>query len=108
MGDKMKKVFISHPLNGDFEGNRKKANIICKYIIRQGYLPISPLHSFLFIDEETPELRSEIMSVCYRLIDISDEVWVYGDSEGCRLEKQYAEKVGKKIVILYKRNRDKR
>lgn len=97
----MKKIFVSHPLNGDFEGNRQKADVICKYILRQGLLPISPLHLFKFIDHETPELREEIMQVCYRLIDICDEVWIYGENEGCKLERKYAEQTGKKVVILY-------
>lgn len=96
----MKNVFISHPLKGDFEGNRKKVDTICKESIEQGLLPISPLHLFHFLDKETPKLRNEIMKVCYELIDISDEVWIYGDSEGCRLEKKYAEQTGKKVVIF--------
>lgn len=97
----MKKIFVSHPLNGDFEGNRKKVDIICKYLIRQGLLPISPLHLFQFLDEETPELRKVIMEVCYRLIDMCDEVWIYGNSEGCKLERGYAEWIGKKVVIFF-------
>lgn len=94
----MKKIFISHPLMGDFKGNRKRADKICKHIVKQGLLPISPLHLFSFIDNETKEARKEIMAVCFKLIDISDEVWVYGDSEGCKLEEEYAERTGKKVV----------
>lgn len=94
----MKKVFISHPLAGDMEGNREKADRICRYIVGQGLLPISPLHLFSYIDEEDERLRREIMEVCYRLIDLSDEVWVYGNSEGCKMEKEYAELKGKVVI----------
>ena len=45
--------------------------------------------------------REEIMRVCFRLIDICDEVWVYGDSEGCRKEREYALSIGKSVVIKY-------
>jgi len=96
----MKKVFISHPLTGDIEGNRKKVDRICRYIVGQGLLPISPLHLFSYIDEEDERLRNEIMEVCYRLIDLSDEVWIYGNSEGCKMEKEYAELKGKEVIML--------
>jgi len=45
--------------------------------------------------------REEILQVCFRLIDICDEVWVYGDSEGCRKERGYAISIGKSVVIKY-------
>ena len=74
----MVRVFVSHPLSGNFEGNRARVNRICKRIAESGRLPISPLHLFSFYDSEDDELREAIMQVCFRLIDICDEVWVYG------------------------------
>jgi len=35
--------------------------------------------------------------VCFRLIDLCDEVWVYGDSEGCKGEAEYAQRAGKVV-----------
>lgn len=98
----MIKIFVSHPLAGDFEGNRRKVDKICKYLTRKGYLPISPLHLFDFIEEETEDTRYEILDICYYLIELSDEVWIYGDSEGCRLEREYAKAIGKPVEIFYK------
>jgi hypothetical protein len=46
--------------------------------------------------------REEILQVCFRLIDICDEVWIYGDSEGCRMELEYARSIGK-VVRMYGR-----
>jgi nucleoside 2-deoxyribosyltransferase len=43
-------------------------------------------------------LRDEIMSVCYKLIDMCDEVRVYGDSPGTRAEVKYARETGKPVV----------
>lgn len=93
----MVRVFVSHPLSGDFEGNRARVNRICKRIAESGRLPISPLHLFSFYDSEDDELREAIMQVCFRLIDICDEVWVYGDSDGCRREAAYARSIGKSV-----------
>lgn len=42
--------------------------------------------------------REEILQVCFRLIDISDEVWIYGDSEGCKNEREYALSRGKRVI----------
>lgn len=93
----MRKEFVSHPLTGDFEGNRRKADKICRKLLKQGILPISPLHLFSFIDKEDDELRNEILKVCFTLINHCDAVRIYGDSKGCRLEKTYAQSVGKEI-----------
>lgn len=94
----MKWIFISHPLTGNEEENKAKEREICKEILesKQG-LPISPLALFNFIDKESQDLREMIMAVCKRMIDICDEVWIYGDSPGCREERQYAKKQGKII-----------
>ncbi len=97
----MKKVFISHPFASDPEGNREKEKKICKYVLKQGHLPISPLHLFKFIEEETPTLRENIMIVCKRLIDQCDEVWIFGNSRGCKEEERYAMSINKKVVKFY-------
>ena len=97
----MKRVFISHPFTSDPEGNRVRVDIICRDLVKQGILPISPLHLFSFMEND--DKREEILQVCFRLIDICDEVWTYGDSEGCRMELEYARSIGK-VVRMYGRD----
>jgi hypothetical protein len=94
----MKRVFISHPFTSDPEGNRVRVDIICRDLVKQGILPISPLHLFSFMEDDLQ--REEMLQVCFRLIDICDEVWVYGDSEGCRREAKYAKSVGKPVKMV--------
>ncbi len=96
---KGKYAFISHPFANNPEGNRKKVDKICKYWVKKGVIPISPLHLFSFYEEDND--RDKILNICYKLIDIVDVVFVYGDSEGCRLEKEYAKKKGKPIFVFY-------
>ena len=93
---RVKRVFISHPFSSDPEGNRVRVDIICHDLVKQGILPISPLHLFSFMEDDLQ--REEILQVCFRLIDICDEVWVYGDSEGCEKEREYALSRGKKVL----------
>ena len=92
----MKRVFISHPFTSDPEGNRVRVDIICRDLVKQGILPISPLHLFSFMEDDN--YREHILQVCFRLIDICDEVWVYGGSEGCEKEREYALSRGKKVL----------
>jgi hypothetical protein len=97
----MKRVFISHPYKDDPKGNKKRVDTICRELAeKDDILPISPLHLFSFMEEDDDN-REEILQVCFRLIDICDEVWIYGDSEGCRKEREYALSIGKSVVIKY-------
>ena len=96
---KGKYAFISHPFANDPEGNRKKVDKICKYWVKKRVIPISPLHLFSFYEGDND--REKILNICYKLIDIADVVFIYGDSEGCRLEKEYAKKKKKPIFIFY-------
>jgi hypothetical protein len=76
----MKKVFISHPYIDDPDRNILKVNKICKDIIRadEGIIPLSPIHMFEYIDtKDEEEYREEIMEICYSLISIADEIWIY-------------------------------
>ena len=96
-----KRVFVSHPCRGNILENRKKADKICKYIIKKGYIPISPLHLFSCYQDDRD--RKDIVRVCYELINICDEVWIYGDTDGCRKEEKYARMMGKKVKVCYEK-----
>lgn len=82
------RIFISHPYASNPELNKIKVDKICRELVAEGYTPISPLHLFSFYDDDSN--REEVLEVCYHLIECVDELWCYGDSEGCRLEMNYA------------------
>lgn len=93
-----KRVFVCHPYKDNPKINKEKVDIICREITEKGYLPVSPLHLFSFMDND--DERNDIIELCYELINICDEVWVYGNSDGCRNEKKYAESIGKPVKIV--------
>ena len=95
-----KYAFISHPYAGNPTQNKIKVDKVCKYWAKKGVIPISPLHMFSFYEDDSN--REKILDICYKLIDIADVVFVYGDSEGCRLEKEYAKKKGKPVFVFMK------
>lgn len=115
-----RKVFLSHPLGNNFKENRKLVDILIKryhkefndtkykpqnpiqLYSKQKIIFISPLHSFIYLDEENTEFGDVLMEICFDMIDMSEEVWLCGNSEGCREEAIYAFKKDKHIYIVEK------
>lgn len=93
----MKRIFISHPYADDPIENMKSVDAICKSL--ENVLPISPLHLFSYMEDDSH--RREILEVCYRMIDMCDEVWIYGNSDGCFSEYKYAIQRNKKVRMMY-------
>lgn len=97
----MKKIFISHPFSDDPIDNKSKCKLLLEDLhkIYPYVIFISPLHLFDYMEDETPNQREEIMRICYTLIDLSDEIWIYGNSEGCIKEQMYASSINKKVFL---------
>lgn len=94
-----KRIFISHPYQEDPKLNKKKVEAICKKMNESGYLPISPLHMFSYMKDDSA--RKDILEWCFDSICLCDEIWIYGESEGCILEKEHAEKNNKIVKVMY-------
>lgn len=101
---KGKYAFISYPYANSPKDNKIKVDKICKYWSKKGVIPISPLHLFSFYEDDSN--REEIMNICYKLIDIADVIFIYGDSEGCKLERVYAEKQDKPVYVFFNEKKD--
>ena len=101
-GVNKKKVYIAHPLRGNIKGNINKASEICEYLASRGdILPLSPLHTFGYLDPTGDQFQA--MQLCFSLLDCADEVWVFGKywmSEGCIAEIAYANCRGIKTVLI--------
>ena len=98
----MKKIYIVHPFQGK-EENRKKIDSICKAVASMGYLPISPVHAFSFLDDNIPEEREKALRFCKELVKNCDQAWCFGgweNSEGCKIETQAAEETGVPVVDM--------
>jgi hypothetical protein len=93
----MKKIFISHPYANNPEQNKVWVDNICKQALKDGFLPISPLHAFSYMENDT--YRTEIMNVCAMLIAMCDEVWIYGWSAGCQQEYAISIAMNKEIKM---------
>jgi len=94
-----KKIFVCHPYKDNPKINKENVEVICREITNNGYLPVSPLHLFSFMENDNE--RNDILQLCLEIINICDEVWVYGDSDGCRNEMRYADSINKPVRILH-------
>ena len=106
-----RKIYVSYHLHNSRDGakllpsveyTRKVVSEICKNILQQhkDILILSPVHAFGFFPTEADQ--SKILEQCQALLELADELWVYGDwcsSEGCQTEIRYAETL--KIPVKY-------
>lgn len=99
----MKKVYICSPLRGDIQGNIERAKSYCRDALFNDYcIPIAPhIYFTQFLDDTKTTERLIGMECGLALLDMCDELWVYGDtiSEGMRTEIDYFEEhYNRKIV----------
>lgn len=75
----MKFVYVCSPLRGDIETNVRRALGYCRFVIRQGALPLAPHAIFTaFLDDAIPQERQLGMALGIELLKRSDELWVFG------------------------------
>ncbi len=97
-----RRIYVCHPYANDPPRNVERVRGICRQLVAVGYLPIAP-HLYLpaFIDEATE--RELALSLCLELVDLSDELRVFGTdlTIGMGREIQHAKQRG--IPIQYDR-----
>lgn len=75
----MKKIYVCSPLSGDIENNIKKAVTYCRELVLFGCIPIAPHVYFTqFLNDEVPAQRKLGMECALELLDICDELHIYG------------------------------
>lgn len=85
----MKLIYVCSPLRGDIENNIEKAKQYCKYVVRQGHIPIAP-HVMLdgILNDSVDSERDMALSMGQELVRKCDELWWFGDriSDGMAAE----------------------
>lgn len=93
-------VYICSPCRGDYEQNIAKARYYCRTIMTHypDVIPLAPhIYFTQFLDDTVQNERSLGMEAGLELLDMCDEIWVYGidnPSEGMQAEIDYAMKNG--------------
>lgn len=95
-----RRVYVCHPYAGDPVGNAARVRVICRRLVAEGVLPIAT-HLYLpaFLDEATE--RELALELCLELVDLSDEVRVYGGriTSGMARELERAHERGIPVVF---------
>ncbi|MCC8049579.1 MAG: hypothetical protein LIP10_02835 [Clostridiales bacterium] len=95
-----KLVYICSPCRGDMEKNITRAQGYCREVadLWPDVIPIAPhVYCTQFYDESMPEERAAGMEIGLALLNICDEIWVYGmanPSEGMVREIDFAKEHG--------------
>lgn len=102
---KKKMVFVCSPLRGDFETNRKVAELLCRIVALKGHLPFAPhIYFTRFLDEFTGVERTMGIESGLQILELCDEMWVFSFdgviSEGMRIEIEHAKALGKPIFTF--------
>ena len=85
-------IYICSPLRGDIEKNIQKAQGYCREAVElwPDVIPIAPhVYCTQFLDDTIPQEREAGMDLGIALLDMCDELWVYGinnPSEGMKKE----------------------
>ena len=85
-------IYICSPLRGDIEKNIQKAQGYCREAVDlwPDVIPIAPhVYCTQFLDDTIPQEREAGMELGIALLDMCDELWVYGinnPSEGMKKE----------------------
>lgn len=93
-------VYICSPCRGDMEKNIIKAQGYCREAVElyPDVVPIAPhVYCTQFLDDTNPDERAVGMEMGIALLDMCDELWVYGienPSEGMQREIEYAAEHG--------------
>lgn len=78
-----------------------KINEIMDFVTGLGYAPLHPFQAFPYGRfEGNPNVgRKKSMDYCLRLVDISDEFWLFGISEGTLDETSHALGIKKPLTL---------
>lgn len=93
-------IYICSPCRGDMEKNIIKAQNYCREAVElyPDVVPIAPhVYCTQFLDDTNPDERAVGMEMGIALLDMCDELWVYGienPSEGMQQEIEYATEHG--------------
>ena len=102
----MRSAYICHPLRGktgspeEIKSNLERIDEIAKNLaaIYPDVLLLSPLHAFAFYDPRGDQ--AQVLGQCVAMLELADELWVFGEwkeSQGCRMEIEYARRLGKGV-----------
>ena len=100
---KRKLIYVCSPYSGNIEYNTLIAKILSRYVVCQGYIPITPhIYFTQFMNDNIQEHRDLAFEMNFDLMDLCDQMWVFIElgqdiSTGMQREIDRANEIGLKI-----------
>lgn len=98
-----KLIYVCSPYSGHIEYNTLIAKILSRWVVGQGYIPITPhIYFTQFMNDAIPEHRDLAFEMNFDLMDLCDQMWIFIGSEqdistGMQREIDHANEIGLKI-----------
>ena len=99
-------IYVCSPYSGDIQYNRLAALMFSRYVVEQGYIPITPhIYFTQFMIDTIPEERELAFKMSFDLMELCDKMWVFVDSDntitpGMQSEIEHANSIGLKIEYI--------
>ena len=95
-------VFICSPYAGCIKGNVQNARQYSRFAYLSGYMPITPHLMYpLFLNDKHANERLDGMDMGLRLLDLCEELWVFGDRYSTGMQREIAHALSRFMTIRY-------
>lgn len=95
-------VFVCSPFAGCVKENIQNARRYSRFAYLSGYMPITPHLMYpLFLDDKQTKERQDGMDMGLRLLDLCEELWVFGDRYSSGMQREIAHAIARFMTIRY-------
>ena len=95
-------VFICSPYAGCIKENVQNARRYSRFAYLNWKMPITPHLLYpRFLDDKMPQERMDGMDMGLRLLDLCEELWVFGDYFSSGMQREIAHAVARFMTIRY-------
>jgi hypothetical protein len=95
-------VFVCSPFAGSVQANIQNARRYSRFVYISGYMPITPHLMYpRFLDDKQFKERQDGMEMGLRLLDLCEEIWVFGDHYSSGMQREISHALGTHMTIRF-------
>jgi len=95
-------AFVCSPFAGSVQENIQNARRYSRFAYISGYMPITPHLMYpRFLDDKQFKERQDGMEMGLRLLDLCEELWVFGDHYSSGMQREISHALGTHMTIRF-------
>jgi len=95
-------IFVCSPFAGCIQENVQNARRYSRFAYISGYMPITPHLMYpRFLDDKQYKERLDGIDMGLRLLDLCEEIWVFGDHYSSGMQREISHALGKHMTIRF-------